>query len=438
MRGTLTRKRWGVGANDLLADSIGISAMDFEPFLIYPNPMSTPPQSVKRRHVFYVPGYDPMPPRRYRELYRTEGIKQAAISGYDLKIEGSTGQGERYHWNIETQVETATTHSRVEFLLWNDIVFQSMDKTIPQTYWLLAKTLWLYISAGTLGALFRLRRAPIIAALYPAVVLIVQILVSAGAGALAGSLIGGWIGVLVGLAVFCAGLVVFRRLDKRFFAYYLLHDFAFWAQARGEMPPPLKSRVEDFVSRIEEALDSDADEVMLVGHSSGAHLAVMLLAEVIRRRAHTPKLVLLTLGQAIPVTSFLPDAWDLRRDLQQVAARADCMWLDVSAPGDGACFALTDPVAVSGVAPVDQHGPLVISAAFTHTLSAETKQATKWKFFRRHIQYLCAFDYPKDYDYFLVTAGPLSLRDRFGGRASTPSMVSTPFSPHISIEPLRG
>lgn len=98
-------------------------------------------QPVKRRHVFYVPGYDPMPPRRYRELYRVEGIKQAEISGYEISVEGVTGQGERYHWNVDTTIDGAKTESRIEFLLWNDIVFDSMKNNIPQTYWLLLKTL---------------------------------------------------------------------------------------------------------------------------------------------------------------------------------------------------------------------------------------------------------------------------------------------------------
>ena len=37
------------------------------------------PQSVTRRRVFYIPGYDPIHPRRYRELYRKEGAAQADI-----------------------------------------------------------------------------------------------------------------------------------------------------------------------------------------------------------------------------------------------------------------------------------------------------------------------------------------------------------------------
>ena len=35
-------------------------------------------EAVFRRRVFYIPGYDPVHPRRYRELYRKEGADQAA------------------------------------------------------------------------------------------------------------------------------------------------------------------------------------------------------------------------------------------------------------------------------------------------------------------------------------------------------------------------
>ena len=35
-------------------------------------------QRVFRRRVFYIPGYDPFHPRRYRELYRKEAAVQAA------------------------------------------------------------------------------------------------------------------------------------------------------------------------------------------------------------------------------------------------------------------------------------------------------------------------------------------------------------------------
>ena len=37
-------------------------------------------------------------------------------------------------------------------------------------------------------------------------------------------------------------------------------------------------------------------------------------------------------------------------------------------------------------------------------------------FFKLHFQYLCAFDETRHYDYFAITAGPMSLRKRFCNR----------------------
>lgn len=381
-----------------------------------------------------------MPPRRYRELYRVEGKKQAEISNYNLNVKGLSGDKSRYRWNVQAEMDGVKTETCVEFLQWNDIVFQSMKKSIPQTYWLLLRTLWLYVTSGTLLALYRLRRAPILAAMYPVVVLLGQIAFAVLLGKLLYNAVQGLVGIVAGAGLFSLMLMLFRRLDKRFFAYYLLHDFAFGAQNGGEIPAVLKARMEGFTDRILQLLDGDVDEVLIVGHSSGAYLAVVLAAEVLRRRAQAPKLGILTLGQAIPVVSFLPKAWELRRDLRQVSMRPDITWLDVSAPGDGACYALADAVAVSGVAPPygAKFGPKVISAAFSKTLSAETQRKTRWKFFRRHIQYLCAFDTPEEYDYFRITAGPVSLKQRFSARGSSASVIEKPLSPYQATAPKRG
>ena len=63
-------------------------------------------ERVKRRRVFYVPGYDPFHPRRYRELYRKEAAAQAAVSGYRLSL-SPAGQGARYGWRVTASMEGA-------------------------------------------------------------------------------------------------------------------------------------------------------------------------------------------------------------------------------------------------------------------------------------------------------------------------------------------
>ena len=402
-------------------------------------------ERVKRRRVFYVPGYDPFHPRRYRELYRKEAAAQAAVSGYRLSL-SPAGQGARYGWRVTASMEGARVVSDIEVLVWSDIVRASMSNGIFATYWQLVKTVWVYVGSGAIFRLIRLRKGPAIAALYPIVMLIGQLalaagvllalrfVVSAGFGMAGGGALAVPFDGLSHAAAGVAGVIGaalslawFRSKDKWFYAYYLMHDYAFTAQAQGAYPPVLTARLAEFSDRIAVALNEDWDEVLVVGHSSGAHFAVSALADLIRSGAVAVdgRLAFLSLGHVVPMASFLPRAQRLRADLAYLSARSELSWVDVTAPGDGCALALCDPVSVTGVAPQGKRWPLVLSAAFTQTLSPERWRGLRWRFFRLHFQYLCAFDRPGDYDYFLITAGPRSLAERFSGRAPSRNRITT-------------
>lgn len=390
--------------------------------------------------MFYIPGYDPFHPRRYRELYRKEGAEQARISGYSLRLSPGRRR-ERYGWHVAFESEAGAAEAEVEVLVWSDIVVTSMGQSIAATYWQLLKTVRVYVASGAIFRLLRLRKGPAIAALYPIGVLIGQAGLALAAGLAALALVRGagtalWphapaaaltaLGLGLGAGAGLALLRWFRRHDNRIFAWYLMHDFAFTASAGGAVPEALRPRLRAFADRVAEALCEDWDEVLVVGHSSGAHLAVTVLADLIRRGgvpARGPALGFLSLGQVVPMVSFLPGGEDLRHDLAFLSQRDELAWVDVTAPGDGCAYALCDPVAVSGVAPAAKRWPLVVSAAFTRTLSPERWRALRWRFFRLHFQYLCAFDRPGDYDYFRITAGPMTLAARYRGRAPSQSRI---------------
>jgi hypothetical protein len=398
-------------------------------------------RAVRRRRVFYIPGYDPIHPRRYRELYRKEGAAQAGISGYSLTLAPKTGSGP-YGWQVRSEMDGVETESRFDVLVWSDIVRGSMATSIPATYAQLFRTAWIYISSGALRRLMRLRKGPVIAALYPVGMLLLQALlafllawgIARGIAGLGGVELVGW---APGLAAGAALLAWFKKLDNRLFAYYLMHDYAYSAASKGANPADLEGRIGEFTNLIREALeDSSLDEVLVVGHSSGAHIGVSVLADLCRAGLppDSPALGFLSLGQVVPMVSFLPGAWQLRRDLRDLSLRDDLAWVDVTAPGDGCAFALCDPVAVSGVAPEGKRWPLVISAAFTHTLSPARWSELRWRFFRLHFQYLCAFDRPGTYDYFRITAGPQTLKERFEGRRPSQSRIEAPVSKFTSAE----
>jgi hypothetical protein len=412
-------------------------------------------QEVRTRRVLYIPGFDPVPARKYRERYRRGGEDQAAISGYSLTMGPQRTSG-YYGWSVETEIGGDRTEADIEVLVWADIVKDSMGHGIAATYWQLLRTAWAYIGSGVLFRLMRLRKGPVIAALYPVVLLLAQLAVALTCGgvvALAAMALSGWIvgpadfgfspyffgraAVALLLVPLTAWAVLrwFKRRDP-WLGWYLMHDYAFSASHGGAYPPAQEARMRDFADRIAGALTEDVDEVLVVGHSSGAYMAVSLLADVIRAGRvpdEGPKLALLTLGHVVPMVSFLPKAGRLRADLAFLSMREEITWLDVTAPGDGCSFALCDPVAVTGVAPEGQRWPLVISAAFTQTLSPDRQKALKWQLFELHFQYLNAFDRPGDYDYFQITGGPLTLATRYVDRAPSPGKITKPVNRHRGL-----
>lgn len=410
-------------------------------------------QQVRRRRVFYIPGYDPIHPRRYRELYRKESTAQADISGYEIELKAKQGHGP-YGWQVSGRFETAQVHADIDVLVWSDIVRDSMSNSIPATYLQLIRTAWIYIPSGVLRRLMRMRKGPVIAALYPVGMLILQVLLALVVGFGVAAVVNtaaGWVPfqsavidwlVLVlkagaGLASGIAVLRFFKNHDNRLFVYYLMHDYAYSAQLNGANPPALETRMSEFADLIAQALREDVDEVLIVGHSSGVHIGVSVLADLIRANrvpANGPDLAFLSLGQVVPMVSFLKNAVRLRTDLRFLSAQESLCWVDVSAPGDGCAFALCDPVAVSGVAPKDKKWPLVISAAFTQTLSPARWAKLRWRFFRLHFQYLCAFDQPGDFDYFQITAGPQTLAARYSGRQASKSRIDVPVSKYTSVQ----
>lgn len=398
---------------------------------------------VRRRRVFYIPGFDPLQTRRYRQFYRQEGPQQAVISGYGLEV-GAKPAGVAHGWSVTAQIDGEEVRSQVEVLVWADIIGSSMRRTIPATYAQMLRTAWIYVASGALFRLGRLRKGPTLAALYPVVMLSLQAVLAALAGwgiglglvALLPGPFGIALGLLAGLALTWAVLRLFQRADRRFLAYYLMHDYAFSARHWGAYPPRLDRRMAEFGLRIRAALaEEGVDEVLVVGHSSGAILGVTILADILRAGLPERGAVLsfLTLGQVVPMVSFLPEAKRLRADLAFLSVQEEVTWVDVTAPGDGCAFALCDPVAVTGVAPEGKRWPLVLSCAFTQTFSPERWRAMRFRWFRLHFQYMCAFDRPGDYDYFRITAGPLTLGARYRGRAASKSRIERPLSGHRSM-----
>ncbi|MBY8977273.1 hypothetical protein KHP62_15765 [Rhodobacteraceae bacterium NNCM2] len=392
---------------------------------------------VARRKVFYISGFDPLGPRRYRELHRNEGRLQAEISGYLFDLEGQPkSPSGAYRWKTRLAEAGQSCEAEFEFLGWDDIVRHSIRPSLLYVYSLMFRTFWAYLSSGAISAMLKLRSGPLIAGLVPAAVMVFYLVYAVMVGIAAALLVTKgiglpiWAGAIAGLAAATLIMLGTRYVEEQMMVYFMVNDLGYTAVEGGRYPAPVDARLDEFADAILTALnDPGFDEVVVVGHSSGAQLAVSALARAMARARTDQQVSLLTLGQSIAMLSFLTDAAELRADLAKVADDRRVFWLDVTAMGDGACFALTDPVASCRARGRVGESPVVISAAFSKTMEPGEIRRYRWRFMRLHFQYLCAFRRPADFDYFRITGGSQTLRQRFATRASSPSMLAEPVAP---------
>ena len=238
-----------------------------------------------RRHVFYVPGFDPRGARLYHGMYSEHAKKQSAINGLDLSVSPRRKISDISHiWHVTGN----RTTTEFEYLSWSDIVRQHWKNGVAA---LLADS-WLCFRSGLInGVIFRFLRVRKslfrLAVLYPFLYLPLAFFLAIWIG---NSLIdtkaqGGdfafsaLIAAGASLLFLWAGL----KLGHKIAIFWLLRIFCFsirWSQGKAA---DLEDRINAFSARLrEEILTNRADEIMVVGHSAGAMLAVPVIARALK------------------------------------------------------------------------------------------------------------------------------------------------------------
>ena len=375
-------------------------------------------------------GFDPRGVAAYHRMYSEESQKQAALSGVSVKVGQRKREGALAStWRVERTTDTDgdSVETTFEFMHWDDITRSHWHAGYARLYGLAFKTYWYWIVASDfLAKLFRISGWNFVTASAPAValfVLPVLALLAGWAGYSLGQAVSpeaGWLPALSGTAGFAVVIGLGYWLDRILSLGWLLRTCAFVLEYSLGKVPELDQRMDRFGERIARYVEAaDDDEILVVGHSLGANVAVSAL---VRALAINPLLFrqyrpvgLLTLGGSIPLQGLLPWARPFRDELAQLAANRDLAWVDITAPQDIASFALLNPVTLSGVA-LDEKAPQrpqVVSARFRDLLSPETYDTATWNVFRMHFQYLMASERVAVHDYLSVTTDGLRFHNRF-------------------------
>ncbi|KQT50374.1 hypothetical protein ASG52_06015 [Methylobacterium sp. Leaf456] len=405
------------------------------------------PGRVARRHVFYVPGYDPEARSRYRLLFVRELTRYAKVFGQAKReigraelapLLGSDPHGEPLvqAWRVTGHPETQGAETTYEVLLWDDIVGRDFARSkVASSGLLLAGTADTLVR-GLFVAFYRLHWKYGNVILYPFVMLL-MLAVAAGAVAYAvhaalgeGGTLGLDLPALVtvpaGLVVGLALLAAMEAALNRIFFWQLLNDWVFnWQHGQG-WRPDYERRLDAFADHALARMatlheeETPPDEILIVGHSSGALTAVETAARMIARApglgtGDGPNLGLVTLGSGLPLVALQPRAQRLRAEIASLVKSRNLVWVDYGAPQDWMNFPGFNPATELDLALAPDAvvaNPIIRSARFREIISPETYKRVRFRPFRMHFQFLMSNDLPGEYDFFDMTLGPRRLLDR--------------------------
>ncbi|RVU17451.1 alpha/beta hydrolase [Methylobacterium oryzihabitans] len=375
---------------------------------------------IERRHAFYVPGYDPEARHRYHALFARELGRYAAR--FEMRLHHvsplvESADRRTQTWTVDAGLAGRRTATTFEILLWDDMVRRDMARPVLASLLLLLLSVGHSLGTGTLLHLFRLsRRFAGVIPLYPLVVSSILLAVGAGIGSgltrLVGQPAGSWGAILVAVAAALGFVQLAMPVLDRFFLRQLANDWVFKWQHGNGWREDYTACLDAMAARVAARIDADgADEITLVGHSSGALAVVEVAARVIVLRPGA-RLSLLTLGAGLPLVALVPRAARVRADIAAVVACDRVVWAEYQAPQDWMNFPGFNPARDLGPPPARVANPLIRSARFREIVDPAVYRRVRRRPFRMHFQFLFANDRPGEFDVFALLLGPRSLRDR--------------------------
>ena len=387
---------------------------------------------VRKRCVFYLSGFDPRGARHYHDLYRTQAQLRPTGNTSSLNVTPRFKDTEGIAWKANFTSGRHTTTTIFKFLAWDDIVRSEWPHSRLRHWIEYAKASSIYLSSGFFKKFreicdrLQIRGEAAAALLYfPNKLVALTISGIIATTGLTFWLTAGLTGqAWLGLLLCCIPPLLIwesaHRFEERRNLSWIMRSFAFTSkQAQGRVPE-LDARLDHFANQVIARVTEDTDdEILIIGHSSGAIMAASVMARALQTAPdllqHRAQIGLVTLGQCIPMLGLLPGATKFRNELRILGQESGLIWVDISSPADRCCVAMTDPISASGVELDDSERKILfisINPRFHTLFDTHSYHEIKKNAYQMHFQYLCTQPIKSDFDYFEISAGTLSLKDR--------------------------
>ena len=381
---------------------------------------------VQHRHIIYVQGYDPRGLAQYYRMFRTQLRKFGRL----YQIAATIGRpqvapdGEIASWTIETKAGDWQTRTSYDFLRFEDLIQRDLAAPIWRT---VLHAMWIYwrlVFGGTIARFWKAhwRFATFIS--YPHFLLFNEAIWSLGLAfafekGLEALGIPSLFSTAAAAAFFVAALgTLLKYTENRTYLLYLLSDTIWTWEFSHRQRPEWDQRIDRFAQYLAKvARSSDADEIVIVGHSSGSFLGTEILARALKLDPalgrNGPRIVLLTIGGNFPIVGFHAASQDFRDHLRLLAVESSIDWIDCQSRKDVMNFYPFDPIAGHGIdVGASRRNPTIVPVRFREIIKPENYNLFRWKFFRVHFQFVMANERPHAYDFFMIVCGPIPLSER--------------------------
>lgn len=375
-------------------------------------------QSVKRRAVFFIGGYDPKTPEAFFKRLRKEIARfdhlwdnRSVVSPVEPPKESSVGKV-----TIQTSdtQENWSTETDFHFLTLDRIVLADFARPLPVRLGKYVRAFGDFVVSGTAFHFFASAWRFGLYFLYPFLALFLFTF----AGYMTARLTSPWLGFMgwiVGFVVFSLALVV---LGKRWSTNHLMDLWSFSLNFIRGRRPDAESLMQHFAEDVVRRVSGEKyDEIILIGHSTGGMLMLDVAARCITLDAafstRAPKVSLLTLGSTALKAGYHPAGKKFRERVQRLAEDQKLEWVEIQCLTDVINFYKTDPVSEMKLRPaVGKEFPVIRQVRMKDMLLAETYSRVKRNLFRVHYQYIFGNTKRYWYDFFQICCGPLSLAER--------------------------
>lgn len=364
---------------------------------------------VLRRQVYHVSGYDSAPPsavfkRFAKELRRFEltwGVRATVsevVVGPDLATWRVSASGP--NWRAETEMN---------LVRWDDIITSSGERPAWRRLLPAIVAFYDFLVAGVLAAYLRTSWRYAMFFIYPLFILLLIAAISSAFAFFSFKFSASYFVSLIGF--FGMGGFLLHAADRWLYLGMLLEDWIFARDYIRNGNDVLADRLQRVAAEIARSpLIEATDEILIVGHSLGAVLAIDLIDRAMKLKTEQSgerrKIAFLSVGASILKIALHRAAREFRAAIGRVSSNLDVFWADYRARSDVMNFFGAELLRHLKLPPTGS--PVVRNVSIRRMIAPARYPRIRKNWYKMHCQFVRGNDRRAPYDYFMVTCGPIS------------------------------